>query len=122
MFTVNIYGVGAADMRWMARKAGACMKREANKPQDKPSLLGRIGERFEVDADMIRRGEWIEIKGRNRVEINGVKKIGLYSDTCVRLILGKGSVTVKGCALTCVFYQRGAAAVEGTVESVSFVE
>ena len=92
------------------------------KRKEKPSFGERIGKRFEIDADMISGGERIEIRGRSRAEIGGVKKVRSYCDTEVVLAVSKGTVTVRGARLECVFYRRGEAAVEGCIDSVSFGE
>lgn len=96
-------------------------KREQSKREKRP-ILETFGKRFEIDADMIRGGDWVEIRGRSRVEIGGVKKIKSYSDTCVVLLLDCETLAVCGSRLECVFYRRGEAAVEGHIDSVSFGE
>ena len=96
-------------------------KREQHGKEKHP-LLEAIGKRFEIDADMISGGNRVEIRGRSRVEIGGVKKIKSYSDTCVVLLMDHGTLCVCGCRLECVFYRRGEAAVEGHINSVSFGE
>lgn len=96
-------------------------KRE-KRGREKQPLWERIGKHFEIDADMISGGERVEIRGRSRVEVGGVKKIRSYSETAVVLLLERGTLSVYGQRLECVFYRRGEAAVEGHIDSVSFGE
>ena len=81
-----------------------------------------MGKSLEIDADMIRGGSLVEIRGRSRVEIGGVKKIGSYSTECVVLIMNQGTLSVCGERLECIFYRHGEAAVEGKIRSVCFAE
>ena len=101
------------------RKGG---ERVEKKGKGKKPFLARLGQRLEVDAEMIRRDEWIEIRGRSRVELGGVKKIVAYSETDVRVALKQGTVQVQGRMLECVLYRRGEVAVEGDIRSVCFLD
>ncbi len=88
----------------------------------RPTLKERFEKEFEIDADMMSGGGRVEIRGRTRVEVGGVKKIRSYSDTCVELLMDRGVLFINGRRLECVFYQRDAAAVEGLIDSVGFGE
>lgn len=94
-------------------------KREGQRRQPFAEM---IGKRLEIDADMIRGGSLVEIRGRSRVEIGGVRKIASYSTECVVLAMSKGTVSVCGERLECIFYRCGEAAVEGKICSVCFSE
>ena len=76
----------------------------------------------ELDFDAIRRGELIEIRGRTRVDVGGVREICEYSSEQIVLSVEKGGVKISGDRLTCIFYRRGAAAVEGKIRLVEFLE
>ena len=80
-----------------------------------------IGKRLEMDLDAVGRGEVIEIRGRSRVEIGGVREICGYSPECVCLAIKNGEIEVSGAELVCVFYRRGAAAVEGHIRAIEFL-
>ena len=88
----------------------------------KTSLSALIGERLEIDADTIAAGSLVEIRGRNRAEVSGVRKIASYTTERVVLVIRRGTVAVCGEGLTCVFYRSGEAAVEGNISSVCFSE
>ena len=90
------------------------------KRREKGAFWEALEKRFEIDADMMRGGERVEIRGRRRVEVEGVNKILSYSDECVRLQLARGSIRIEGCRLECVFYREKEAAVEGKINSVNF--
>ncbi|MBR4872428.1 MAG: YabP/YqfC family sporulation protein [Clostridia bacterium] len=79
-----------------------------------------VNKRLEIDGDMLCGGSLIEIKGRSRVEVGGVEKIVAYETEQVILALRKGTVSVTGARLECIFYRRGEAAVEGQIHAVSF--
>jgi sporulation protein YqfC len=98
------------------------MRKERKKTGEKRPFWESVGTKLEIDADMIRGGSLVEIRGRSRVEIGGVKKIGSYSTECVVLMMNQGSILVCGERLECIFYRRGEAAVEGKISSVCFSE
>ncbi len=97
-------------------------RKKQSRAVGKASLWERVGKHFEIDADMISGGGRVEIRGRSRVDVGGVKKIRSYTDTQVVLVMERGSLSVCGKRLECVLYQRGEAAVEGCIESVCFGE
>ena len=98
-------------------------KREEGKnAREKRPFWEAMGSHLEIDADMICGGSIVEIRGQSRVEVGGVKKIGSYSTECVVLVMSKGTISVCGERLECIFYRRGEAAVEGKILSVSFSE
>lgn len=94
-------------------------RRKEGKP--KGGFWETIGKRLEMDLDAVGRGELIEIRGRSRVEIGGVREICGYSPERVCLAIRNGEVEVRGTGLVCVFYRRGAAAVEGHIQAVEFL-
>lgn len=98
------------------------MARRKREQKKRRPFLEALGKRFEIDADMIRGGGCVEIRGRRRVEVGGVKKILSYADTCVQLQLSHSVLTVIGCRLECVFYRGEDVAVEGQINAVSFEE
>lgn len=101
---------------------GARMKSESENKRRKVPLFEKIEKRIELDADMMRSGEWIEIRGRNRAEIGGVRRILSYSDTCIQLTLKQGVLSVNGRDLECVLYRNCEVAIEGHIDTVSFSE
>ena len=98
------------------------MRKKQRGGGEKRPFLESLSKRFEVDADMIGSGNCVEIQGRSRVEIGGVKEILSYSDDRVVLALAHGTLTVQGERLECVFYRQREAAVEGKIGGVLFGE
>ena len=94
--------------------------KKKKKRGDRPSIAEAMGKRLEIDADLMRNGVRVEMRGRQRVEIGGVRRVVSYADTCVRLQLTGETVAVTGCRLECVFYRDGEMAVEGRIDGVSF--
>ena len=98
------------------------MRKKQREAGERRPFLENLSKRFEVDADMIGSGNRVEIRGRSRVEIGGVKKILSYTDDAVVLALANGTITVQGERLECVFYRQREAAVEGKIGGVFFDE
>ena len=88
----------------------------------KESIREKVGKRLEIDAGMICGGALVEIRGRNRVEISGVKRIVSYTSERIELALVKEILSIAGQRLECIFYRSGEVAVEGKIQSVSFLE
>ena len=88
----------------------------------RPSFREAVGKRLEVDADMLLGGSLVDIKGRSRAEVAGVRRIGSYTTERVVLVLHQGAVAIVGERLECIFYRHGEAAVEGRIASVCFLE
>ena len=96
--------------------------RKRRKAAERGNFWEVLNKRLEIDGDMLCGGSLIEIKGRSRVEVGGVKKIVSYGTERVILAIHKGTVSVTGARLECIFYRRGEAAVEGQIHAVSFGE
>ena len=88
--------------------------------KEKRPFLETVGKRFEIDTDVMRGLGRVEIRGRRRVEVSGVKSIKSYADTRVQLQLAKDTLTVMGRRLECVFYRGDDVAVEGQIDAVNF--
>ena len=97
-------------------------KKRKGEKRVKPSLSALIGERLEIDADTIAKGSLVEIRGQNRAEVSGVRKLASYTAERVVLAKRRGTVAVCGEGLVCVFYRSGEAAIEGKISSVCFSE
>ena len=101
-------------------KGGNQVGRRSEKKKEARSVVAP--RRMDLDFDAIRRGELIEIRGRTRVDVGGVREICEYLPEQIVLTVEKGRVKITGERLTCVFYRRGAAAVEGKIRLVEFLE
>jgi len=88
--------------------------------KEKSGLLEKMSKQLDVDCDMLCRGFSAELKGRNRAEICGVKRILTYTDSEVSFVTSDGVFCIKGARLYCASYKRGAVVVEGAIASLGF--
>lgn len=88
--------------------------------KEKATLGERLVKRFDIEPDVLLGGHQIELRGRYRVKLYGAEKILCYSDTVIRLRLGREVVTVEGERLECASFVRGVAVIVGRIDSVSF--
>lgn len=100
------------------------MKKKNNSDQtDKKrqmSVFERMSKSLDIDGDMICRGFSVELKGKNHVEICGVRRILTYADNEVSFVTSDGIFFVCGKRLYCVSYKRGAVIVEGEICHMGF--
>lgn len=94
---------------------------------EKKNKKGRtLAEWLAVDHDLppelLSGGCFVEIRGRNSVVVRGCRRILNYSESRVTLKLKREIIEVTGKRLTCISYLAGAVAVEGLVDSVSFLK
>ena len=76
---------------------------------------------YDIPAEILSGGCYVEIRGRNRVSVRGCRRIILYTPTKVILKMKREMLRVCGKRLSCVTYFAGAIAVEGIIDSVSFL-
>ena len=94
--------------------------KESNK--EKRTLAERLAIDMDVPPELLSGGCFIEIRGRNSVVVRGCRRILTYSETKVSLKLRRESVEITGKRLTCISYLAGAVAVEGYIDSVTFLK
>ena len=76
---------------------------------------------YDVPAEMLSGGCFVEIRGRHRVSVRGCRRVILYSPAKVILKMKKEMLQICGKRLSCATYFAGAMAVEGIIDSVSFL-
>lgn len=96
------------------------MKATKKEKNSRAGMLERMSKGLDIDCDMLCRGFCAELRGRNRVEICGVRRILTYTDTEVSFVTSEGIFTVSGKRLYCASYKRGAVIVEGCIISLCF--
>ena len=92
-----------------------------NKKGKKRTLVERLTVEHDIPPELLTGGCFIEIRGRNSVVVRGCRRILTYSESRVTLRLRNEALEVTGKRLTCISYLAGAVAVEGLVDSVSFL-
>ena len=91
------------------------------KKKKKRSLAEIMTSEYDFPAEILSGGCFVEIRGRNRVSVRGCRRIIFYSPVKVILKMKKEVLQVCGKRLSCVTYFAGAIAVEGIIDSVSFI-
>ena len=86
----------------------------------RPTFFEKINKGLDIDCDMLCRGFYVELKGRNHAEICGVKRILSYTDTVLSFVTTDGIFLINGNRLYCASYRRGAVIVEGDIKSMGF--
>lgn len=91
------------------------------KKGDKMSAVEWLEKKFDISPDLV-SGIRIEIRGQNRLLLEGCRKILKYSEQEMLLDLGKVRLRVCGRRLWCTSFISGALGVGGEILSVSFEE
>ncbi len=95
------------------------MQRRKNK--ERISAAEWLERKFDISPDII-SGIRIEIRGQNRLLLQGCRKILKYSEQEMLLDLGKLRLRVCGERMWCTSFISGALGVGGCIHSVSFEE
>lgn len=95
------------------------MQRRKNK--ERISAAEWLERKFDISPDII-SGIRIEIRGQNRLLLQGCRKILKYSEQEMLLDLGKLRLRVCGERMWCTSFISGALGVGGCIRSVSFEE
>ena len=91
------------------------------KKGDKMSAVEWLEKKFDISPDLVSSIR-IEIRGQNRLLLEGCRKILKYSEQEMLLDLGKVRLRVCGRRLWCTSFISGALGVGGEILSVSFEE
>lgn len=91
------------------------------KREDRMSAAEWLEKRFDISPDLA-SGIRIEIRGQNRLLLQGCKKILKYGEQEMLLDLGKTRLRVCGERLWCTSFISGALGVGGLIRSVCFEE
>ena len=100
----------------MQISGGESMKKQ------RASIKERLCHSLDIQPDVFPRQSFIEIRGRNSVTVRGCGRVKVYTDTEIKLTVGGGIVCIRGRRLCCTAYHRGAAVIDGEIQSVSFEE
>ena len=95
-------------------------KRKEKNTEQRGGFFESLTKGLDIDADMLCRGFSAELKGRNRAELCGVKRILTYSDSLVSFVTSDGVFSVCGERLDCISFKRGAVIVEGNILKMGF--
>ena len=94
---------------------------QKRKNKERISAAEWLERKFDISPDII-SGIRIEIRGQNRLLLQGCRKILKYSEQEMLLDLGKLRLRVCGERMWCTSFISGALGVGGCIHSVSFEE
>lgn len=79
-----------------------------------------LQSRMDVEAGLWFQGSLVEIRGQERIEIHGARKILSYGSQEIVLSLGKKKIRIKGQRLVCQSFLRGVAVIGGLIDAVAY--
>ncbi len=80
-----------------------------------------LERKFDISPDIV-SGVRIEIRGQNKLLLQGCRKILKYGEEEMLLDLGKMRLRVSGERLWCTSFISGALGIGGHIRTVSFIE
>ena len=89
----------------------------------KPKLIERVCRAIDIVPEAVSHTPYIELHGKTLLKIRDGGKILLYSDTLIKIALPntKEILSVIGENLSCSFYNLGAVGIEGSIDTVTFL-
>lgn len=91
------------------------------KKGDRMGAAEWLEKKFDISPDIV-SGIRVEIRGQERLILEGCRKILKYGENEMLLDLGKTRLCVRGQRLWCTSFVSGALSVGGRISSVSFEE
>lgn len=97
------------------------MKNNNGGAKGKSSLQDRIKTALELD-DVICRADALELRGRENLTVRGCRRILLYTEEEIRLLLCEYVLVIKGERLYCSSYYEDALRVDGIISALEIEE
>ena len=94
---------------------------QRRKKRERMGAVEWLERKFDISPDIV-SGVRLEIRGQNRLLLQGCRKILKYGENEMLLDLGKTRLRVCGERLWCSSFVSGALGVSGHIRSVSFEE
>ena len=98
------------------------LKKQPSGKRERASLKEKICRSLDLYPDALGNDAVIEIRGRNRVNVQGKLRMISYSLTEIRLLTKNGELDIIGSRLFCSSYSKGNLIIDGKISSVSFKE
>lgn len=89
--------------------------------KEKRSIAELLACDYDIPAEVLCGGCFVEMRGRYCVSVRGCRKIILYSESKVILKMKREILQILGKRLSCITYTAGAVTIEGIIDSVSYV-
>lgn len=96
--------------------------KERSKTGDRQSMKERLCRALDLNPDAFGQDVLVELRGRNRVKVEGKLKILSYSPDEIRLRTSRGKLNIVGKRLFCSVYSQNCVLVDGLIISVGFEE
>ena len=90
--------------------------------KERGSIRERICHALDVSPDAFCNDVLVELRGRNRVRIEGKLRILSYTPSKISLQTARGKFSIVGKRLFCSVYSQGCVLVDGYVVSLGFEE
>lgn len=90
--------------------------------KEKRSFAERLGTFLDVPADLICGGCYLELRGQNNLNLQGCRRISVYTAEEIVLRLRRGCVRVRGRRLVCTSYHAGKVVIDGWITGIDFAD
>ena len=98
------------------------IRKQPKSKLERASLREKICRSLDLYPDALGNAAVIEIRGQNRVNIQGKLRMLSYSPTEIRLLTKNGELNIIGNRLFCSAYSKESLIIDGKISSVSFKE
>ena len=95
-------------------------REEKPQNQERCPLPERLRHLLDVPGDLMCGGCYIEMRGQSELMLQGCRKIAVYTEEEIVLLLRRGCVSVRGRHLMCVSYHADKIEIRGWVTGVNF--
>ncbi len=92
----------------------------SRKDEKHRSLPEWLAVRLDVPPDLLSGGMRLDMRGRHNLTVHGCRRIAAYTPDCIRLILPRCTLAIRGERLICTSYLGGAVGIDGKIDSLSF--
>lgn len=98
-----------------------CSMAEKNN-SERQRVSEKLCRTLDIQPDIFPYGTLVELRGRSSVTVRGCGRVTEYTDNCISFAMKGGFLCIRGKRLSCASYCKGAAVVDGLIDSVSFEE
>ena len=85
-------------------------------------LFARTLARLDIPREVLPGGFGLSMSGRGELTVRGCRRILAYAPDCIRLSMGKHTLTVQGESLLCTVFEAGCITIEGCISALVFRE
>ena len=84
-------------------------------------LHERLGTFLDIPSDLICGGCYMELRGQGELMLQGCKKIAVYTEEEIILMLRRGRVRIRGSGLCCIAYHACKIEIRGWISGIDFL-